>query len=270
MVDGAVSSQCLSGLLLALPLVEADSTLLVGNLASRPYVDLTMALQKRFGVEVEREGYERFHIPGGQSYRVGAHEVDGDWSAAAFLLVMGAIGGRMRVTGLDPASVQADRQILEVLATAGADIIGHDDGAEVSRERLRAFDFDLTDAPDLLPPLAALACHCEGTSVLRHTERTIHKESNRAKAIATEFAALGVRVATTRETLEITGGPVSAGKGDAHGDHRVAMALAAAACAARGPIAIDGAEHVAKSYPRFFDDLAAAGGQLDKPAGREE
>ena len=273
LVDGALSSQFLSGLLLALPRVEADSTLLVRNLASRPYVDLTVGLLDQFGVRVEREGYERFFVPGGQSYRVGEHEVEGDWSAAAFLLILGAIGGRMRVTGLDPASAQADRQVLDVLEAGGATVIRHDDGAEVSSGQLRAFEFDLTDAPDLLPPLAALAACSEGTSVLRHTERAIHKESNRAEAMASEFAGLGVRVAATGESLEITGGPITAGRVDAHGDHRVAMALAIAACAADGPIAIDGAEHVAKSYPRFFEDLADSGGQVEEappsPVGRE-
>jgi 3-phosphoshikimate 1-carboxyvinyltransferase len=265
-VDGAMSSQFLSGLLLALPLVDADSVLHVRNLASRPYVDLTLGLLTSFGVRVEREGYERFVIPGAQSYRVGTHDVEGDWSAAAFLLVLGAVGGRMRVTGLDPRSAQADRRVLEVLERAGASVIHHDDGAEVSRGDLTAFEFDLTDAPDLLPPLAALAAHCEGTSVLRHTDRTIHKESNRVEAVASEFSGLGIRVAVKKDTLEICGGPVSAGSGDAHGDHRVAMALAATACAANGPIEIEGAEHVAKSYPQFFDDLTAAGGDLGEAA----
>jgi len=265
-VDGALSSQFLSGLLLALPLVDGDSTLVVENLASRPYIDLTLRLLDSFGIQVAREGYERFVIPGGQSYQVGTHEVEGDWSAAAFLLVLGAVGGRMRVTGLDPHSTQADRRVINVLERAGARVIHHGDGAEVARGPLTAFEFDLTDAPDLLPPLAALASHCEGTTILRHTDRTIHKESNRGVAIASEFSGLGVRVAVKGDTLEITGGPVDGGSGDAHGDHRVAMALAAAAVAANGPIEIEGAEHVAKSYPRFFDDLTAAGGELDEVA----
>ncbi len=265
-VDGAMSSQFLSGLLLALPIVEADSTLLVENLASRPYVDLTLRLLSSFGICVEREGYERFVIPGGQSYRVGTHVVEGDWSAAAFLLVLGAIGGRMRVSGLDPHSTQADRRVLRVLERAGAEVTHHDDGAEVARGELASFEFDLTDAPDLLPPLAALASHCEGTSVLHHTDRTIHKESNRVEAIASEFSGLGVHVEVGSGTLAITGGPVRAGSGNAHGDHRVAMALAVAACAAAGPVEIEGAEHVAKSYPRFFDDLTTAGGELSAVA----
>lgn len=270
LVDGAMSSQFLSGLLLALPLVDADSTLNVQHLASRPYVDLTLRLLTSFGIQVEREGYERFVIPGGQTYRIGTHEVEGDWSAAAFLLVLGAVGGRLRVTGLDPHSAQADRRVLNVLERAGANVIHYDDGAEVSRGELTAFEFDLIDAPDLLPPLAALAAHCEGTSVLRHTDRTIHKESNRVEAVASEFSGLGIRVAAKKDTLEITGGPVSGGRGDAHGDHRVAMALAAAACTATGPIEIEGAEHVAKSYPRFFDDLTAAGGKVGAATnGRE-
>jgi 3-phosphoshikimate 1-carboxyvinyltransferase len=168
----------------------------------------------------------------------------------------------MRVTGLDPESVQADRQVLQALSDAGVRLTLRGDGVEVTRERLAAFEFDLTDAPDLLPPLAALASRCEGTTVIRNTDRTIHKESNRVEAIATEFRKLGVEVVATGDRLEITGGPVRGGTGDAHGDHRVAMALAVAGTAADGPVVIEGAEHVAKSYPDFFDDLAAAGAEV--------
>ncbi|MHC4470092.1 MAG: 3-phosphoshikimate 1-carboxyvinyltransferase [Planctomycetota bacterium] len=258
-VDGAVSSQFLSGLLLALPSLAEDSRLLVDNLASRPYVDLTLTLLERFGVRVDRDGYDRFLVPGGQRYEIGECRVDGDWSAAAFLLVLGAVGGRIRVTGLDPESAQADRKVLDILEAAGARVVRHADGAEVERGDLRAFEYDATDAPDLLPPLAALACYCEGTSVLRCVERLKHKECDRAVAVAREFSGLGVRVAVRGDVLEIQGGPLDGGRAQSHGDHRVVMALAAAGVAAGGPVSIEGAEHVAKSYPRFFEDLVAVG-----------
>ncbi len=262
-VDGRVSSQHLSGLLLALPAAERDSTLHVRDLASRPYVDLTLSLLARFGVRVERDGYSRFHLAGGQRHRVGDFRIEGDWSAAAFLLVAGAVGGRLRVTGLDPASLQADRRVLDALHEAGAGVAEHPDGAEAARGRLRGFRFDATDSPDLFPPLAALACHCEGTTVLRGVNRLRHKESDRAAALAREFSGLGIRVETQGDDLAITGGPVRGGRAESHGDHRVAMAVAVAAVAARGPVRIEGAEHVGKSYPRFFADLAAAGGRVD-------
>ena len=268
-VDGAVSSQFLSGLLLALPMVEGESVLNVTNLASRPYVDLTLSLLESFGVRIEREGYERFTIPGGQRVRIGEHRVEGDWSAAAFLLVLGALGGRMRVTGLDPASTQADRQVLEILESAGARVVRHPDGAETEKNGLHAFECDLWDAPDLLPPLAALACHCDGKSVLRGIRRLRHKECSRAEAVARELSGLGVALDLRDDALEIRGGPVAGGRGDAHEDHRVAMALATVAVAAGGPVGIDGAEHVGKSYPGFFTDLAEAGGAVLDRHGRE-
>ena len=262
-IDGAVSSQFLTGLLLALPHVDCESTLHVKDLASRPYVDLTLGLLRRFGIRVDQEGYERFFIPGGQRLSIGDHHVEGDWSAAAILLVLGAVGGRVRVTGLDPDSAQADRRVLEPLEAAGARVLRIAEGVEVEKDRLRAFDFDVTDAPDLLPPLAVLACHCDGTSVLAGVGRLKHKESSRAEIVAREFTALGAQVVLGDDTLKITGGLLEGGSARAHGDHRIAMALAASAVAARGPVAIDGAEHVSKSYPRFFDDLAAVGGTID-------
>ena len=259
-VDGALSSQFLSGLLIALPRAPADSTLLVRELASRPYVDLTLDLLDRFGVTIERDGYERFVIPGGQRPSVGEYRVEGDWSAAAFLFVLGAFGGPVRVGGLDPSSRQADRSVLDVLERAGAQVERTADGAVVSGGALRAFTADLTDAPDLLPPLAALACRCEGVSVLRGVGRLKHKESSRAEAMGAELGRLGARTELGADTLAIHGGPLAGGEGSAHGDHRIAMALAVAATAAEGPVTIDGTEHVTKSWPSFFDDLIALGG----------
>ncbi|MCU0724465.1 MAG: 3-phosphoshikimate 1-carboxyvinyltransferase [Planctomycetes bacterium] len=269
-VDGAVSSQLLTGLLLALPCARADSRLLVRDLASRPYVNLTLDILRRAGIRIENDGFERFVIPGGQRPRADAYTVEGDWSAAAFSFVLGAVGGRMRVTGLDPASAQADRLVLDVLAGAGARVVRAPDGAEVRRGPLRAFAFDVHDAPDLLPPLAALACHAEGTSVFSGTGRLRHKESDRAAALARELGGLGARVSLGRDALSITGGPVAGGTANSHGDHRVAMALAAAAVAARGPVVIEGATDVAKSWPRFFEDLSAAGGRVEDGVPRGE
>jgi 3-phosphoshikimate 1-carboxyvinyltransferase len=256
-IDGSLTSQFLSGLLLALPCADRDSRLEVRSLTSRPYVELTLTLLDRFGIRIEREDEDRFAIPGGQRPTVGHHSVEGDWSAAASLLVLGAVGGRIRVTGLDPNSAQADRQILDILADAGAQVTLLAGGAEVERNSLRAFRFDATDAPDLVPPLAALACHCEGTSVLTGVRRLKYKESSRAEIVAREFSGLGAHIDASEDTLVVRGGPIRGGSARSHGDHRIAMALAAAAVGACGPVAIDGVEHVAKSYPRFLEDLDA-------------
>jgi 3-phosphoshikimate 1-carboxyvinyltransferase len=262
-VDGTVSSQFLSGLLLALPVAARDSRIEVGNLASKPYIEMTLRLLGERGIRIEHQDYTIFRIPSGQSYAGGDCRLEGDWSAAAALFVLGAVAGKIRVRGLDPDSAQADRRILEALESAGARVLRNFDGATVEKDDLKAFAFDATDAPDLIPSLAALACHARGTSVLRGAGRLRHKESDRAAALAQELGKLGGRVVVEDDALEITGGPMNGGIVESHGDHRIVMALAAAAAAARGAVTIDGAENTAKSYPRFFEDLAAAGGRID-------
>jgi 3-phosphoshikimate 1-carboxyvinyltransferase len=254
-IDGSESSQFLSGLLLALPCAEGDSLLVARDLTSRPYVELTLQLLRRFGLRIEREGPDRFRIRGGQRPRIGEFRVEGDWSAAASLLVLGAVGGSIRVRGLAADSVQADRAVLDVLEAAGAHVERLEDGARVEEGPLRAFEFDARDAPDLVPCLAALACHCRGTSVLTGLTRLKHKESDRTAIVAREFRGLGILVDFDEDTLRIRGGTVDGGSACSHGDHRIAMSLAAAAVGARGAVFIDGVEHVAKSYPEFFEDL---------------
>jgi 3-phosphoshikimate 1-carboxyvinyltransferase len=263
-VDGSLSSQFLSGLLMALPLAARDSRLDVLGLVSRPYVDMTLCVLSACGVTVENENYARFTIPARQRYKVGEYVVEGDWSAAAGMLVAGAVGGAVRVTGLRPDSVQADRRILEALGEAGARVERTADGALVAKGTLRAFSFDATDAPDLLPPLVALASHCRGTSHLLGAARVRQKESDRAAALAAEFGRLGAWVRVEGDTLEVSGGPLGGATVGTHGDHRIAMALAAAAVAALEPVIIENAECVAKSYPRFFEDLASVGGRIDE------
>jgi 3-phosphoshikimate 1-carboxyvinyltransferase len=263
-VDGSLSSQFLSGLLMALPLAGQGSRLIVKDLKSRPYIDLTLEVLRDCGIMVENENYEEFIISGGQDYEIGEYRVEGDWSAAASLLVAAAAGGKIRVSGLRADSVQPDRRILAALGAAGARVDRKPDGAAVEKSGLRAFSFDATDAPDLLPPLVALACHCSGTSRFEGASRLRHKESDRAAAIAEEFGRLGGRVSAEGDVIEVTGGPLAGAKVSSHGDHRMAMALAAAAVAARGPVEIDGAECVAKSYPGFFEDLASVGVRIDE------
>ncbi len=262
-VDGSVSSQFLSGLLMALPLAKRDSLITVRDLKSRPYVDMTLALVRGLGITVLDEGYRTFRVPGGQSYRPRDIVVEGDWSGAAPLLVAGALAGRAAVTGLDMSSLQADRRVVDALRAAGA-AVGESEGrVTVGKRALEGFSFDATDCPDLFPPLVALACHCEGTTRLAGASRLRHKETDRAKTLSEEFGRLGASVLVKADEIEVSGGPLEGGTAGARGDHRIAMALAAAAVAARGPVRIEGAECVAKSYPAFFDDLAGMGGRID-------
>lgn len=263
-VDGSVSSQFLTGLLMALPRAAANSRLTVTNLMSTPYIDMTLTLLKEFGVEVRHRNYEIFYVNGNQEYYREEYRVEGDWSGAAFLLTAGATAGRVTVTGLDPASPQADREILTALRAAGASVKVSGNSVEVEKNKLNSFKFDATHCPDLFPPLVVLACNCEGTTVLTGVERLIHKESNRAAALTKEFSTLGASIRVNGNQMEIDGTRLTGGVVDSHNDHRIAMAAAAAALNAAGKVTIRGSECTAKSYPDFFEDISALGGSIDE------
>ena len=245
-VDGSLSSQFITGLLMALPLSPNDTVLHVENLKSRPYVDMT----------IEHNNYEQFYIAGGQHYTPCTYNIEGDWSGASCLLVAGATAGSITIRNLNHISLQADLAIIEALARAGAEIITTNSSVTVHGGPLHAFEFDATDCPDLFPALAALAASCEGTSVLTGTQRLTYKESNRAETIAEVFGRLGIGVDLSEEnTMRITGGPVSSAVVDSHNDHRIAMAAAVAALSSDDSVVIEGADAADKSYPNFWNDL---------------
>ena len=255
-VDGSVSSQFITGLLLALPTAAADTTLHVRDAVSIPYLDMTIDTAARFGVEIFHKEYSEFFIPGGQRYCPVDLTIEGDWSAAAMLLVAGAVAGRVRVENISPLSKQADTSILRALVRAGAFVIDEADAVTVESRPLHGFEFDATQCPDLFPALAALAASAEGETVLRGTHRLVHKESNRAESIRSEYGKLGIEVDLSQEdVMRIRGGAIRAARVSGCHDHRMAMSLAVAALAADAPLTIDGAECVAKSYPDFFEEL---------------
>ena len=255
-VDGSLSSQFITGLLMTLPLSPNDTVLHVENLKSRPYVDMTIDLAARFGVAIEHNNYEQFYIAGGQHYTPCTYNIEGDWSGASCLLVAGATAGSITIRNLNHISLQADLAIIEALARAGAEIITTNSSVTVHGGPLHAFEFDATDCPDLFPALAALAASCEGTSVLTGTQRLTYKESSRAKTIAEVFGRLGIGVDLSEEnTMRITGGPVSSAVVDSHNDHRIAMAAAVAALSSDDSVVIEGADAADKSYPNFWNDL---------------
>jgi len=258
-IDGSVSSQLLTGLLMALPLVEADSAIRVNNLRSKPYIAMTIQLLRDFGVHVENLNFELFKIKGKQNYLAGEYTVEGDWSGAAFLLVAGAINGNITLNGLLQSSEQPDMAILDVLKTAGARMKVKPHSIEIEKSDLISFYFDATECPDLFPPLAVLASYCKGTSKIRGVERLVYKESNRALAIQQEMGKLGITIMFNGNEMIIEGGKVSGAFVNSHNDHRIAMMEALAAISAAGPVAIQGSECVAKSYPGFFDDLLHLG-----------
>ncbi len=263
--DASSSSQFVTGLLMALPLAPADSTVEAEGLVSGGYVDFTLDTMRAFGVEVVKLASSggpgvSFGMRGGQSYQAADFEVEGDWSGAAFLLVAGALAavdGPLEVRGLSLDSCQPDRAVVGALASAGAEIEWRAGSLFVSRGALDPFDFDARDCPDLVPPLVALAAHCRGASRIAGVSRLRAKESDRAAALSEEFAKLGVKIEVEGDELVVRGGFVSGGRVEAHGDHRIAMAAAVAGLAAAGAVLVDGAESVAKSWPGFFEDLAS-------------
>lgn len=262
-IDGSVSSQLLTGLLLALPLAERDSVIKVNDLKSKPYVAMTLQLMDEFGIEVENRNFEEFFIKGNQQYKACEYRVEGDWSGAAFLLVAGAIAGKIRVEGLKKDSLQADRAVLDALRLAGASFEISEYSVEIKRSSLKAFEFDATDCPDLFPPLAALAANCNGKSVIKGVSRLIHKESNRALSIGLELMKLGIDIEIKGDEMLITGGHIKGGDCDSQNDHRIAMMLAVLALNSDGLVTIENAECVNKSYPAFFEHLKRLGAGIE-------
>lgn len=255
-VDGSVSSQFITGLLLALPMAAIDTTLHVEKAVSTPYLDMTIDTAKRFGVDIFHRDYHEFYIPGGQRYRGLDLTIEGDWSAAAMLLVAGAVAGEVCVENLSALSKQADTAVLDALARAGAEITIEGDSITAARRELHGFEFDATQCPDLFPALAVLAAAAEGETTLYGTSRLTHKESNRAETIAEEFSKIGIAVDISEENImRIRGGKIHATEVESHNDHRIAMALAVAGLISDGVMQIHGAECVAKSYPDFFEQL---------------
>lgn len=253
--DGSQTSQFLSGLLIALPFADHDSVIHVSDLKSKPYVELTMDILSRFGLEVVNEQFSCFRIRGRQQAVPAELKAEGDWSGAAFHLVGGAIAGDVTVTGLDLQSRQADKAVLKALRACGASCEISGDAVRVKREKLLGFDFDASDCPDLFPPLAVLAANCSGVSYIRGVGRLFFKESNRAEAIRDEFAKAGVQVDFTDETMRIQGWETRGATVTAYDDHRMAMALAILSLNASAPVVINGMECVRKSYPGFISDF---------------
>lgn len=262
---GDVSSQFVSGLMLALPRLAGDSLIILSSaLESRSYVLLTMQALSAFGVKITetvRDGLEAYEIPGGQSFRPAHIKVEGDYSHAAFWLVAGALGGGARLQGLDKNSFQGDAAIIDILRKMNADIRWEGSELTVGPSKLKGADVDISQTPDIFPILAAAACAAEGETRLRGGARLRVKESDRLSAMALELAKLGASVSETADTLRIRGGRLRGGDVSAHADHRIAMSLAVAASICEGGVRIDDAGCVRKSAPDFWLEYASAGGK---------
>ena len=264
-IDGSLSSQFLTGLLMAYAAADAkDVTITVQQLKSRPYVDLTLKVMEDFGLKLPvNNNYESFYFTPDESVssdKMIEYTVESDWSGGAFLLVAGAVAGKITVKGLDPFSTQADKAVLQALIDAGAALSIQPDTIEIGPAPLQAFHFNATDCPDLFPPLVALAAYCEGTTVIEGVKRLAHKESDRGITLQQEFAKLGIEIILQDDLMLVKGGTgVQAATTHSRHDHRIAMAAAVAALKANGPVTIEDAEAVRKSYPNFFEHLQQLG-----------
>lgn len=256
-IDGSLSSQFLTGLLFAFgAAAKEEVTINVNDLKSGPYIDLTLNVMRRFGYNIINKNYRQFLIkPKSDIENVVEYTVEGDWSSASFLLVAGAVSGAVKVFGLDETSAQADKAILSALISCGAVIKKNENFIEVCKADLKSFKFDATDCPDLFPPLAVLAAYCNGTSIITGTHRLIAKESNRAETLKEIFGKMGIEILLLKDEMHITGGKIKSAVVSSHHDHRIAMAAAIAGLGASGPIEIENAESINKSYPQFYNDL---------------
>jgi 3-phosphoshikimate 1-carboxyvinyltransferase len=266
-IDGSLSSQFLTGMLMAYAAAEKqDVEIKVLDLKSKPYIDLTLAVLNAFGWKVEHTHYASFRFLAHAPLKpIIEYTVEGDWSGAAFLLVAGAIAGPIKVKGLQLHSTQADKKIMDALISAKANRIEEEDGILIGpSNNLIAFEFDATDCPDLFPPLVALASICAGVTKIKGVSRLAHKESDRGITLQTEFAKMGVQIHLLGDEMHIHGGAVieSTTVFSQH-DHRIAMACGVAALVANGPIEITEAEAINKSYTDFFTHLQALGAKVD-------
>ena len=255
-LPGNVSSQYISGLLFALPLLDGPSKLTVtGTVESAPYIDMTLDALGKFGVVPRREGTVFFLSPA--AYRSpGRAAVEGDWSNAAFWLCAGALGGPVTVTGLNPGSLQGDKAVLEILKQFGANITEDHGNYTVSGGELHGMEIDARAIPDLVPVLSVVAAAAEGETRFVNAGRLRLKESDRIETVCAMLRALGAGVEETPDGLTIRGGrALPGGAVDSANDHRIAMSAAVASILCRGRVTVTGAEAVSKSYPRFWEDF---------------
>lgn len=281
-ISGKGGSQLISGLLMALPLADGNSTLFVHEPKSIPYMFITTDVLKKFGIAIssEMEGDDEFlesqdwshcsdvnfKIKGGQKYSSADFHIEGDWSSAANYMVAGAVFGSVEIGGLDTSSLQADLSIMDILVEAGASISQDENGnINVFKAPLNSFNVDLSNSPDLFPIVSILAAFCPGRSHLSGAGRLAGKESNRAEAIMEMLGKMGVKAEYNGDEIIIEGHSLSSrllggnllrgGDYASHDDHRIVMALKVAELGADSPLTISNPDCVSKSYPEFFKDF---------------
>lgn len=254
-VDGSQSSQYISGLLMGLPLLQGDSILIVENSVSTPYIQMTLNTLKSFGIEIQQTD-NRYFISGNQSYTACTYVVEGDWSSASYWLVASALGQQITVRGLAMESLQADKALLQVFEKANCIVNVSEEGISIDGSQRVSFQFDATDCPDLFPALVTFSALTTGKTTIKGVRRLQNKESDRGSVLQFEFQKLGVRIDINEDEMHVFGqSEITGGKVTSHNDHRIAMCLGILGMFTTSPVEIEGAEAVAKSYPRFWEEV---------------
>ena len=269
-IDGNISSQFITGLLYALPLLDGDSKLTINkNLESKGYIDLTLEILKLAGIEIVNNDYKSFDIKGNQIYRPFDYTVEGDYSQVAFWIVAGIISANrnneVKCLHVNKNSLQGDREIIEIVERMGANIEIFDDYVIVKPSKTKGTIIDISQCPDIGPILTVLGALSEGETRIINGERLRIKESDRITSIKTELNKLGANVAEEGDSLIIQGveGFTGGVTVSAWNDHRIAMSLAIASTRCEKEIILEEAESVKKSYPHFWDDFVKMGGEIE-------
>lgn len=267
-IAGNVSSQYITGLMLALPVLDGDSEIVLTTpLQSKPYVDMTVDVLKRYGVDVA-ETERGYFVRGNQRFTVQDFMVEGDWSQAAFFLAAGAIGGDVTVDGLNIGSTQGDKRIVEVIKKFGAKVTVTENSVHAEKSALCGITLDASDIPDMVPTVAVLAAFASGTTVIKGAERLRYKESDRIESVVANMKKMGVDVTETSDGMIINGSAVHGADIDGYNDHRIVMAFSVAGLFADGVTTITDCESINKSYPDFFEDYNRIGGKANVISNR--
>ena len=263
-IAGNVSSQFISGLLFALPLLKKDSLItLTSSLESKGYIDLTLAMLQHYGIQIDSSNDRNYKIYGNQSYQAVDYHVEGDYSQAGFYLVANALKSQIEIQGLDATSLQGDKEVIEILERMNC-VFTKEGYRNKTLETLKATEIDASQCPDVIPVITVAASVAQGTTVIKHAERLRIKECDRLKAITTELNKIGAKIKETNDGLIIQG--VSSLKGgvvSSWDDHRIAMSLAIASTICEEELIIERPDCVKKSYPGFWKDFEKLGGKFN-------
>jgi 3-phosphoshikimate 1-carboxyvinyltransferase len=267
-IEGNISSQFITGLLFTLPLLDGDSRIVVteSELESKGYVDLTIDILRKFGIEIENRDYKEFFIKGNQSYVSREYKVEGDYSQGAFWIVAGLLDGKIVCKDLEKSSLQGDKEVVEIVERMGGKISVAEDSITVEKSETRGTVIDASQCPDIIPVLSVLAALSEGETRVINGKRLRIKESDRITSTRTELEKLGADIREEGDGLVIVGKPMLEGGVvlDSWNDHRIAMAMGVASIRCKEPVEITNSGSVSKSYPHFWEDFKKLGGAVDE------